>query len=103
MEKEDKTISYVDSYDIIRDWFQGEDELNLNLKDVHKIVQIPKVKVVKMNGNSIKNIINLPDKIDQLEITANMLFKIENLPKETTSLNLSLDTVSNSPDLESSI
>ena len=59
MEKEDKTISYVDSYDIIRDWFQGEDELNLNLKDVHKILQIPKVKVVKMNGNSIKNIINL--------------------------------------------
>jgi len=94
MEKEDKTISYVDSYDIIRDWFQGEDELNLNLKDVHKIVQIPKVKVVKMNGNSIKNIINLPDKIDQLEITANMLFKIENLPKETTSLNLSTNNIS---------
>ena len=27
MEKEDKTISYVDSYDIIRDWFQGEDKI----------------------------------------------------------------------------
>ena len=75
----ESVVSYINTYkEEVNNWFEGGETLDLSFRNILKLEKLPEgLNLLKVNGNSLKSLLNIPCQLNELQATNNRIHKIE--------------------------